>query len=228
MRRARIAGVAVACFLFAAAVPAEKPLEKAIRYLEEGKPAAAHSTLVEMLERVGPSVRDDKKNLKALAVALLYQAVAEFELGRTWDARWTWRMATYFHPELASVDFGPLGPAGAFLSSQRWAEPPADLDPIAPGPHLPEGIEPPVKVAAPAPRFGDGPLLHRLEDDVHTLLLIEADGRLDSVRILDPRPDPGFAYAILQAMREWRFEPARSAGEPISCWYTMRFQFKIR
>lgn len=228
IRRIRVGICTIPLFFAVSPLSADKPIERAIRQLEAGDPEAARSTLVAMLDRVGPSVETDEANLRALAVALMYRAIAEFELGRPRDARWSWMMATYFHPDLARVDFAPLGTAGTFLSTQKWAEPPADFDPGNPGALVPEGTVPAEKIAAPTPHFGEGPLGRGVRTAARLLARIETDGQLDSVRVFDPRPDPGYAYSILEALRSWRFEPARKGGEAVPIWYWLVFSFDFR
>ncbi len=104
--------------------------------------------------------------------------------------------------------------------------------PPAPSP-LPEdgpvyvvgGIEPPETIDAPAPRYPELARLAGREGLVVLQAVIDRQGRVRDVRVLRGAPF-GMTEAAAEAVRGWRFRPARRDGQPVAVYYqlTVRFQ----
>jgi protein TonB len=64
------------------------------------------------------------------------------------------------------------------------------------------------------------------EGTVWVRLLIDERGRVAEARLKRVIGDPAFGQAVLDAARDWRFEPARHRGLPVRVWgiKTVRFE----
>lgn len=202
-------------------------LKRAIRQLEVGKAEAAYSTLSGLLDRAGPSVAPGEKNLKSLGVALLYRGVAEYQLGMTREARWSWQMARQFFPELERTDLSSIGAANDFFSTQSVIEPDVSIDGTGPARPLPEGLTAPEKTHSPPPRYSEGSRSHRFQGIVRVSAIVREDGTLDDPRVVEPWPAPSLVYSTLDVLREWRFRPAERAGVPVPIRYTIWINYKL-
>lgn len=58
-------------------------------------------------------------------------------------------------------------------------------------------------------------------------ILITKSGEVQKVRVLDSEPKGVFDSVAAQAIRKWRFEPARYQGEPVKVWARQRIQFDL-
>ena len=68
----------------------------------------------------------------------------------------------------------------------------------------------------------------RVEGDVHMQLLVDAEGRVEDVRITEvTREGVGFEQAVTEAVRKWRFEPATHEGRAVRAWIPIRIPFRV-
>jgi protein TonB len=58
-------------------------------------------------------------------------------------------------------------------------------------------------------------------------LLITDKGDVERVKILEAQPDGVFEEAALEAVRDWKFEPATYKGKTVKVWARQRVQFKL-
>ena len=131
----------------------------------------------------------------------------------------------------------PIGPPEA--DDEEPPEPPAPDPP----PEVPPGV-------APRPPGDDGfgigieqrPIPIRLgkavypelaqeagiEGRVLIAILVDADGKPIETKILRSEVTPAMAEAALRAAMESRFEPGQQRNQPVRCWVTIPFDFRIR
>lgn len=75
------------------------------------------------------------------------------------------------------------------------------------------------------------PLLSRKRKEqgtVYLLLLVSKEGRVTQLKL---QKTSGFArldQAALQAVKHWKFQPARQQGEPIDYWYELPLKFSLQ
>jgi len=124
-----------------------------------------------------------------------------------------------------------------------------DDDPSAqpPGPSAVGSSRPSSRDSAPTAGFGGGsaPLpipesrvepelperagLLGIEGEVTLQVLVRTDGTVGEVQVLRVEPEGyDFDTAAVEAIRQWRFEPARKDGEPVDAWFTVFHEFKPR
>jgi protein TonB len=58
-------------------------------------------------------------------------------------------------------------------------------------------------------------------------LLIDAQGRVQRVKVLDAEPAGVFEEVAKQALRKWRFEPAQYQDEAVKVWAKQQIQFDL-
>jgi protein TonB len=59
-------------------------------------------------------------------------------------------------------------------------------------------------------------------------VLVSDRGRVTDVVVKQSAGDPDLDQAATDAVRRWRFEPARRGDEPVEMWVQLPFEFKIR
>lgn len=111
----------------------------------------------------------------------------------------------------------PAGLEGGVAGARPQAEPIA----------LPEDAEPPVPL--PSNPLPDYPAQAKAEGRTGLVVLkvvIGVDGRVQSAEVL--RGDEPFASAALQAVRQWRYQPARYKEQPIRVYRIIQIPFKLK
>lgn len=67
----------------------------------------------------------------------------------------------------------------------------------------------------------------QVEGEVVAEALINAQGRVERVRIKRASPPGVFDQLVEQALRQWQFQPATYKGKPVKMWATVPFHFKL-
>ncbi len=158
-----------------------------------------------------------------LAMTTTYHALALAGLGRGEEAVWDWQVAQQLYPRVAEVDLTRFGSTGAFLSMHPPRTPVRDSEA---SPRTGR-FEPPVKVDAPLPEFPDGRAYRGLAVDVVVQLVIDVEGRPREPLILEAEGEPTLVWSTLEALKRWRFEPARRDGEPEAALYRLTASFVV-
>jgi len=145
--------------------------------------------------------------------------------------------------QLAPPSQAPPNEAPAGLPTEdRRLEPPVGSGPgiAVPGSTAPQG----------APAVGAGPVIHdftsvglavlrqvdpiypdfarraRIQGPVVLMMTVDEQGRPIQVQVLEGHPV--FHEAAKQAARQWRFEPARMNGQPVSAAFRLTLKFSLR
>jgi len=109
------------------------------------------------------------------------------------------------------------------------------LEPRAAGASPPAGearrvtadVKPPVRVYGPPPSYTPEGKAERIQGVVIVQAEIDENGRVADVETLKGLP-AGLTEAALEAIRQWRFEPARDAsGEAIRVLYNLTINFRL-
>jgi len=66
-----------------------------------------------------------------------------------------------------------------------------------------------------------------IEGHVVFSLLIQADGSVSDIRILESEPPGVFDQVAMEAMRQWRYEPAMYQGAPVAIRARQPFEFRL-
>jgi periplasmic protein TonB len=140
---------------------------------------------------------------------------------------------------VASAGRGPLAPADAPLATADGEALPTQSGPPTPGPRAaptvaalrPDGI-----TQTAAPRGGyqvkpSYPTSARRAGIQGTTLLgvfVAADGHVGDVVVKQSAGHPELDAAAADAVRRWRFEPARRGREPVAIWVLLPVEFRLR
>jgi TonB family protein len=186
---------------------------------------------------------------RLLAMAELLKAVAEEGLGKSEEALWDWQTAWNLSPEIGGVNLGVYGSAGTRLR-ERIAPELAQAAAAAPG--APPGESPwarahqrqdiqiiealkergakitkPEKIAAPPPKYPLGARHGCLNGNVVIESILDTRGMVTHFHVLQS-VSPLLDLAALQALQQWRFDPARLDGKPVKVYYTLTVNFATR
>jgi len=66
-----------------------------------------------------------------------------------------------------------------------------------------------------------------VEGFVTLSLLINTEGKIDTVKIIESEPAGIFDRAVLRAIKKWVFEPARYKGEAVQTWANQTIRFEL-
>ena len=96
------------------------------------------------------------------------------------------------------------------------------------GPYRPgSGIEPPRLLREVKADYTEDARLRRLTGDVVLEIVVGRDGTVSDVRILQGLGG-GLSERAVQAVRQWRFAPARRQGAPVDVLVEVAVEFKLR
>lgn len=96
------------------------------------------------------------------------------------------------------------------------------------GPFRPgTGIEPPTLVREVRPSYTDDARRRSIEGDVVLEIVVLRDGRVGNVRTLRSL-GAGLDQKAAEAVRQWRFNPARRQGTPVDVVVQVSVEFKLR
>jgi periplasmic protein TonB len=59
-------------------------------------------------------------------------------------------------------------------------------------------------------------------------VFVAADGRVGEVVVQESAGHPDLDEAAADAVKQWRFEPARRGAEPVGVWVLLPVQFRLR
>ena len=88
-------------------------------------------------------------------------------------------------------------------------------------------IEPPARIHTVQPRYTKAALHARLTGAVIIELTIDTAGHVAEVKVLRGLP-LGLTESAVDAARQWRFEPSRFNGHPVSVIYQLTVQFTLK
>jgi len=187
-------------------------------------------------EVAGEIVDDAGRNKDAgytLAVTSVFRAIAEAGLGRQDDADWYWDLALNLVPGIGKTNLSPYGDAVAGLKGRtlRGSRPPVEPGELwtEDGRKVPRGkVEPPRILRQVRPEYPEKLNHAGVPGRVIVETILGADGRPRSPRVLEMQGGGhAMKYAALDALGQWRFEPAKLEGQPVAVFYTLTINFKI-
>lgn len=180
---------------------------------------------------------------------LALRAVARMATGEEEDARWDWELAQQLWDTLGPEFVAGFGEVGARLNAVAESGAAGDAadqafpadDPYGSGePHqenLPaictmplcagEKVQPPNLIKKVEPDYPHGARVGQKEDFVIVMVVVGTDGRPRHPRILKTSPAATLTYRALEALRQWRFEPARVGGRAVDVFYSLTVNFNL-
>jgi TonB family protein len=208
------------------------PLEKWRNQAAETRRLLEAGSYQQALALVEPLIREMKNSTwirpgsaPSLGEGVFLRAVAHAGLGHREDAAWDWFTAKSLDPTIAESNLASFGTAGQLLEEIR--KPPREPMSIKKlESYAPRKVQPPRKIAGDPPSY---PLSRKIacEDGVVLLeAILDEQGVPHDPAILRS-PHPAFSLATLEAVRGWRFTPARFNGEIVKVYYTLTVRFKV-
>jgi len=88
-------------------------------------------------------------------------------------------------------------------------------------------VSAPVKLSGRAPAYTETARRARIQGVVILEAIIDRSGVVTATRVLKGLP-MGLDRQAEEAVRSWRFEPARRAGEPVPVWYALTVEFRVQ
>jgi TonB family protein len=181
-------------------------------------------------------VGDESSQLAATVLSFL--ALAHSAQDRPEEALWHWALAQSLWPDLSRATLSAYGEPAAFLREHRIPPAAYGSQGVAEGEEGEEiywigadlggglRLEPPVKIAAPAPQYPPGARSSGHVGKVVVRTILGRDGRLQQPYLLD-YPSVALGLAAADALRHWRFEPARLDGRPVDAYYNLTVDFSL-
>ena len=87
--------------------------------------------------------------------------------------------------------------------------------------------EPPRAVVRTPPPYPYRARQRRVNGTVRVKLLVNANGSISDVEILEASPEGYFEDAVLRTVPSWRFEPGHIAGEAVASWVVTTVRFDL-
>ncbi|MBS0300489.1 MAG: energy transducer TonB [Proteobacteria bacterium] len=180
------------------------------RYMHEvQKPAAQEVTEIAMAKEIKPEPKKEIKKAEPKKTVSRPQAPAPFK---------------GFDTALSGIDLGLLGLDGGsdrnmndgLLGKTGNAVMTADLVDIPPKP-----------VARGSFKYPPAAKKSGVKGYVVLSVLVEADGSVNQVQVLESSPSGIFDAAALQGIRSWHFEPAKYKGETVRVWAKQKIRFDL-
>jgi protein TonB len=93
--------------------------------------------------------------------------------------------------------------------------------------HVGGEVSRPIKISAPQPQYTEAARQARVQGVVIVQAIIDCTGTVTSVTVLKALP-LGLSEAAVEAISQWRFEPARVNGSPVSVYYNLTVNFRLQ
>ena len=122
----------------------------------------------------------------------------------------------------ASDSTSPLSPPSMGSSGAR-------MNPGVPSPGVFRpggGVKPPRLLNSPPPEFSDSARAVKYEGVMTLGLIVERDGHPTNIRILSPLGS-GLDVKAVQAVQNWRFQPAEKDGQPVRVEIAVEVNFHL-
>ena len=195
-------------------------IEQALRTREYAIAADACSDLAgDLLEKLGSGRASDR----SLALISAYRAIAATGQGDTDEGLWYWRTAQILYPEIIDLDLDQFGPIPSQLKSIPFRGRFQDKLPSENA-----KIEEPKLRRHPRAVYPQGMAYLKLEARYRVEFVVDVDGSVVEPVLLSKGVEPSSVYAMLDALRRWKFKPGLADGKPIPFLWTQELIFDIR
>lgn len=87
-------------------------------------------------------------------------------------------------------------------------------------------VKPPVKISGPDPEYTDTARQANAQGVVILQLVIDTQGRVEATKVLKGL-DLGLTERAVEAVRQWRYEPAQRNGEPTAVYFNVTVPFRL-
>ena len=202
--------------------------------LEGGEWKEAKRSIERVLSEMCDRIEGGAGAARLLGTATLLRSLAEAGLDDKAAANWDFNAAQVLVPEFSKVDLSRFGAAGSLLEPWRFPTKSSAEDETEGGSEeeasddagLKEKLIPPKKIRTPRPKYPFGKYQACVDGPIIVQVIIDEEGMPTQPRLLTTQ-DPTLGFAAMEALRNWRFKPARLGGEPVSVYYNLTVNFKL-
>jgi protein TonB len=85
----------------------------------------------------------------------------------------------------------------------------------------------PVPLFRAKPVYPSAAMSKNITGKVRFKMLVDPDGMVKTVEILGAEPQGVFEEATMDAVRQWRFQPAKVKGSPVACWCQSSIKYEL-
>ena len=85
----------------------------------------------------------------------------------------------------------------------------------------------PVALFRTKPVYPSAAMAKNITGVVRFKMLVDADGMVKTVEIIDAQPPGIFEEATITAVQQWRFQPAKVKGTPVACWCRSSIKYEL-
>jgi len=113
------------------------------------------------------------------------------------------------------------------VKAAEKTEKPAEMPPRPVAGTKCDEITEPVAVDKVSPRYPEEARKAKVMGTVVLDAVISEEGVVDQVKVVES-PDEQLSEAAIEAVEQWRFDPALCDGEPVAVWYKLTINFKLQ
>jgi protein TonB len=131
-----------------------------------------------------------------------------------------------FTPDLVQPDLGPAGSVDGGIAVDLGGVATADLSTeyVFEAYELDQPPQPVVRVPPPYPYKARE---RNIEGIVQVKMLVDTNGSVSQVQILDSRPKGMFEESVLKAVPKWKFNPGKIEGRVVTAWVVLPIRFTL-
>lgn len=157
--------------------------------------------------------------------------IAEARLGDRDAAAWHWQMAQNVFPALRGFDFADFPDVAPFMKESLLPEMPPKLkEPEPTGervkPEANDVVDPPRIKKKVRPSYPAGLAGHLVGGETVVHAFIDPQGKVRDPVLVESCGYVSADLAAMEALREWRYEPAKRDGKPIQVFLRVTINFK--
>ncbi|MEP7013258.1 MAG: TonB family protein [Acidobacteriota bacterium] len=194
-------------------------LHKADEHLRAGEWNKPRRDTDRMIYEMLFGIKADAGAAATLGLTLTFRALAEAGGGDVEAGRWNWLAAQALQPDLNEVSLDPYGAAGKALDPFRLGGD-RSLSAFAarslgvePGP--PKADQEAKKLSGAEPRYPKALKATCEKGTARIAVTVDSTGRPVHPRWLDASGGPVMALALFEAVRDWRWQPARRGDQAV-------------
>jgi protein TonB len=131
-----------------------------------------------------------------------------------------------FTPDLMAPDLGPLGSVDGGIAVDLDGVAMADLG----NDYVFEAYEldqPPQPIVRVPPSYPFKARERAIEGVVQIKMLVNIDGSVSHLQILDARPKGVFEESVMRAVPQWKFSPGKIEGKAVTAWVVLPIRFTL-
>jgi TonB family protein len=170
----------------------------------------------DMLSRLGPGDAESKW----FTVAVAHKALALAGLGRNEDALWYWHLALNLYPAIAQSDMSMFGAPAEFLKQHPLVMPNV--------PRIGGNVKAPAALHRVEPVYPMGARYFHVAGPAIFESVIDKSGTVREITVLKGLPSAPLTYCAMEALRQWRFQPATIDGQPVDVLFNLTINYKLR